>query len=136
MKYILMMMGTKADFDWYTKWSKQDLQAHFAFMHAFNKDLKDSGVLVATEGLAFPDQAKIVRAGSDGAPITDGVFPESKEFLAGYWIVDVESPEQAYKIAARASMAPHPPRHGSGETPENQPIEVRQVMSGPPEEMQ
>src|SRR2546427_11624720 len=78
MKYILMMTGKKADFDWYAKWSKQDLQANFTFMHAFNKELKESGVLVATEGLAFPDQAKIVRAGNDGAPITDGVFPEAK----------------------------------------------------------
>jgi hypothetical protein len=136
MKYILMMTGTKADFDWFANWPKQDLQAHFAFMQAFNKELKDSGTFVAAEGLAFPDQAKIVRAGSDGAPITDGVFPESKEFLAGYWIVDVESPEQAYRIAARASTAPHPPRHGPGGTPGNQPIEVRQVMSGPPQELQ
>jgi hypothetical protein len=99
-------------------------------MHAFNKELKDSGTFVATEGLAFPDQAKIVRAGSDGEPITDGVFPESKEFLAGYWIVDVESPEQAYRIAARASAAP-----GPGGTPGNQPIEVRQVLSGAPKEL-
>jgi len=131
MKYMLMMTGTKADFDWYAKWSKEDLQAQFAFMHAFNKELKDSGVFVAAEGLAFPDQAKIVRAGSDGAPIiTDGPFPEAKEFLAGYWIVDVESPEQAYRIAARASAAPAP-----AGTPGTMPIEVRQVMSGPPEEL-
>src|ERR1700687_4309914 len=136
MKYILMMTGTKADFDWYTKWSKQDLQAHTAFMHAFNKELKESGTLVAAEGLAFPDQAKIVRAGSNGEPITDGVFPEAKEFLAGYWIVDGESPEQAYRIGARAWAAPPPPRRGPGGTSENQPIEVRQVMSGPPDEMQ
>jgi len=136
MKYILMMTGTKADFDWYARWSKQDLQAYSAFMHAFNKELKDSGTFVAAEGLAFPHEAKIVRAGSDGEPITDGVFPEAKEFLAGYWIVDVESPEQAYRIAARASAAPHPPRHGPGGALENQPIEVRQVMSGPPEELQ
>jgi hypothetical protein len=136
MKYILMMTGTKADFDWYVKWSKQDLQAHFAFMHAFNKELKDSGTFVAAEGLAFPDQAKMVRAASDGTPITDGVFPESKEFLAGYWIVDVESPEEAYRIAARASAGPHPPRHGTGGSTENQSIEVRQVMSAPPEELQ
>ena len=108
MKYILMMNATKADFDWYAKWPKEDLQANFAFMRAFSKELKDSGVFVATEGLAWPDQAVIVRAGSDGTPITDGVFPESKEFLAGYWIVDVESPEEAYRIAARASAAPAP----------------------------
>ncbi len=130
MKYILMMMGTKANFDWYTQWSKQDLQAQFAYMHSFNKELKDAGVLVATEGLAFPDQAKIVRAGSDGQPITDGVFAEAKEFLAGYWIVDVESPEQAYKIAARASAAP-----GPGGEPSNMPIEVRPVLSGAPKEL-
>jgi hypothetical protein len=135
MKYMLLMMGTKADFDWYSQWSKEELEAHFAFMHAFNKELKDSGVFVAAEGLAFPDQAKMVRAGSDGTPITDGVFPEAKEFLAGYCIVDVGSPEEAYRIAARASAAPHPPRHGHGGEPENQPIEVRQVMSGPPEEL-
>jgi hypothetical protein len=130
MKYMLLMTGTKADFDWFATWSKQDLQAHLAFMHAFNKDLKASGVFVQAEGLAFPDQAKIVRAGSDGAPITDGVFPEAKEFLAGYWIVDVESTEQAYQLAARVSAAPGNKSRG------NQPIEVRQVMSGPPEALQ
>jgi hypothetical protein len=84
----------------------------------------------ATEGLAFPDQATVVRAGSDGEPITDGVFPESKKFLAGYWIVEVEHAEQAYKIAARASAAP-----GPGGTPSNMPIEVRQVMTGLPDEL-
>src|SRR5271157_1632788 len=130
MKYILMMTGTKADFDWYSKWSKQDLQANVAFMRAFSKELKDAGVFVATEGLAFPDQAKIVRAGSDGEPITDGVFPESKEFLAGYWIINVESPEQAYKIAARASAAP-----GPGGSRGSMPIEVRPVIDHLPEEL-
>ena len=65
----------------------------------------------------------------DGAPVTDGVFPESKEFLAGYWIVDVENQQRAYAVAARASAAP-----GPGGKPFNMPIEVRQVMSGPPEE--
>jgi len=129
MKYILMMTGTKADFDWYATWSKRDLQAQFAFMHSFNKELKESGVLVATEGLAFPNEAKMVRAAADGSPITDGVFPESKEFLAGYWIVDVETPEQAYQLAARVSAGPSPKDRG------NQPIEVRRVMSGPPPEM-
>jgi hypothetical protein len=123
MKYILMMSGRNSDFKEYANWSKQDLQANVAFMRAFSKELKDSGVFVATEGLAWPNEAKLVRAGSDGEPITDGVFPESKEFLAGYWIVNVESPEQAYKIAARASRAPGP----QGK-PGNMSIEVRQVL--------
>ena len=127
MKYILMMTGTKAQFDWYAKWPQEDLQAQFAFMHAFNKELKDSGVLVAAEGLAFPNEAKIVRAGKNGEPSTDGIFPESKEFLAGYWIIDVDGPERAYKIAARASGAP-----GPGGKPSNMPIEVRQIISGAP----
>jgi hypothetical protein len=130
MKYMLLMSGTKEMFEWFSKWPKEDLQANFAFMRAFNKKLNDEGVLVATAGLAWPQQAKMVHAGKDGEPITDGVFPESKEFLAGYWIVDVESPEQAYKIAARASLAPAP-----AGTPGTMPIEVREVMSGPPEEL-
>ena len=130
MKYILMMHGTKAGWEEFTKWPKEDLHRHIAFMRAFGQELRESGVFVAAEGLAFPDQAKIVRAGKDGEPITDGVFPESKEFLAGYWIIDVETPEQAYKIAARASGAPAP-----AGTIGSLPIEVRQVMSEPPEEL-
>ena len=130
MKYILMMSGTKDMFDWFSKWPKEDLQANFEFMNKFNKELKDEGVLVSTEGLAWPDQAKLVKAGPNGEPITDGVFPESKEFLAGYWIVDVENEEEAFKIAARASLAPAPKG-----TPGTMPLEVRQVMSGPPEDL-
>ena len=91
-------------------------------MHAFNKALRESGELVSTEGLASPHEAKVVRAGKDGEPVTDGVLPEAKEYLAGYWIV-------AETIAAKASAAP-----GPGGEPMNMPIEVRQVMSGPPGE--
>ncbi len=123
MKFILMMTATRADWDEYAKWSKEDLERNIAFMRTFSKQLKEEGIFVATEGLGWPDQAKIVRAGKDGDPITDGVFPESKEFLAGYWIIDVESPEEAYRIAARASAAPV-----SGGKPGNMPIQVRQVL--------
>ena len=125
MKYILMMSASRNNWDEYAKWSREDLERNVAFMRAFSKELKDSGVFVATEGLGWPNEAKIVRAGKDGEPVTDGVFPESKEFLAGYWIIDVESPEHAYRIAARASAAP-----GPGGAPGNMPIEVRQVLSG------
>jgi len=130
MKYILLMASTKAGVDAYKRWSTKDIQAHFAFLTSLNKELSESGEFVATEGLGMPGEAKVVRAGKNGAPITDGVFPEAKEFLLGYWIVDVESPEQAYAIAARASAAP-----GPGGSPINMPIEVRQVMSGPPDEL-
>jgi hypothetical protein len=130
MKYILIMNCPKTGYDTFGAWPKNDIQAHIAFMIGFDKALRESGELVSAEGLADPKQAKVVRAGKDGAPIADGVFPEAKEFLAGYWIVNVESPEQAYRIAARASAAP-----GPGGGPINIPIEVRQVMSGPPEDL-
>jgi hypothetical protein len=97
-------------------------------MHRLNKDLREAGELVAAEGLAEPKQAVIVRVGKNGEPVTDGVFPESKEFLAGYWIVDVESEKRAHEIAARASSAPGP----DGQ-PFVIPIEVRQVMGKCPD---
>ena len=96
-------------------------------MKRFGEKLAAAGELVGAEGLAGPDQAKLIRAGKDGRPVTDGVFPESKEFLAGYWIVEVPSAERAYGIAAEASMAPGP--RGA---PMHLAIEVRQVMSAPP----
>jgi hypothetical protein len=130
MKYILMMNCPKNGYESFGSWPQKDLRAHIGFMMDLNKELKDAGLLVSAEGLASPTEAKVVRAGQDGAPVTDGVFPESKEFLAGYWIVDVENAEQAYKVAARASAAP-----GQGGAPMNMPIEVRQVMSGPPEDL-
>ncbi len=127
MKYILMMHTKGTEPYQIAAWPKKDIQAHIAFMIAINTKLRESGELVGAEGLSGPDQAKLVRAGTDGTPVTDGVFPESKEFLAGYWIVDVDSPARAYAIAAEASAAP-----GPGGVPLNMNIEVREVMSGPP----
>ena len=127
MKFILMMNTPGGGEYQIMKWPKQDIEAHIGFMMNFAKKLKAAGQLVAAEGLAAPSQAKLVRAGKDGKPVTDGVFPESKEFLAGYWIVDVDTAERAYQIAAEASSAP-----GIGGQPLNLGIEVREVMSGPP----
>ncbi len=130
MKYMLMMNAPGKGPYQITSWPEKDIKAHIGFMIDFSKKLGAAGELVAAEGLSGPEQAKLVRAGADGQPVTDGVFPESKEFLAGYWIVDVESPARAYAIAAQASAAP-----GPGGKPLNMAIEVRQVMSGPPPEM-
>ncbi len=129
MKFMLMMNAPKGTGDWgISQWAPEEFKAHIRFMVKFGQDLSAEGVLVGAEGLAPPGQARIVRAGKAGAPeVTDGPFAEAKEFLAGYWIVDVESPTQAYAIAARASVAP-----GPGGKPLNIPIEVREVMSGPP----
>lgn len=129
MKFMLMMNGPRNSYEIFGSLSKDELRAHIAFMRDLSKYLRDSGEYVATEGLADPRQARRVKAGPDGAPVTDGVFPESKEFLAGFWIVDVASAERAYAIAAKASSAP-----GPGGRPINMDIEVREVLAGVPKE--
>jgi hypothetical protein len=129
MKFMLMMHAPRGTGDWgVASWSQDDLKAHIGFMKHLATDLKTEGSLLAAEGLAPPGDARIVRAGPGGAPeVTDGPFAEAKEFLAGYWIVQVASPEQAYAIAARASAAP-----GPGGQPLRIEIEVREVQSAPP----
>jgi hypothetical protein len=129
MKFMLMMNAPRGNGDWgVAAWPIEDLKAHIGFMKTFAQQLSAAGQLVAAEGLASPAEARIVRASESGAPeVTDGPFPEAKEFLAGYWIVDVETPEQAYEIAGRASAAP-----GPGGKPLKLAIEVRQVMCAPP----
>jgi hypothetical protein len=108
-----------------TEWTPDDIRAHIDFQHALNAELMAMGELVDAQGLAGPDQAKFVVSDGLGAPvITDGPFPESKELLAGYRIVDVESIERAIEIAAQLSAAP-----GPDGVPIRQAIELRQVMS-------
>jgi hypothetical protein len=127
-----MMNAPRGDGDWQImNWPPEDIKAHIAFMKRFAQELTASGDLVDAQGLALPQEARVVRAGANGRPeVTDGPFAEAKEFLAGYWIVDCETPQHAYEIAARASAAP-----GRGGKPLNMPIEVREVMSAPPVEV-
>ena len=130
MKYMLMMHTPRAGFETagIATWPVDDIKAHIGFMVRFAGELQQAGELVGAEGLASPEHARVVRAGKGGGPeVTDGPFAEAKEFLAGYWIVDVPTTARAYEIAARASAAP-----GKGGVPMNMPIEVRQVMSPPP----
>ena len=130
MRYMLMMHAPRGAGEYQVSdWAPQDLKAHIEFMHQLNRELTDRGEFVAAKGLAPPGQARVVRAGKNGAPaVTDGPFPEAKEFLAGFWIVEVDRAERAYEIAVRASSAP-----GPGGAPLVIPVEVRQVMSAPPE---
>jgi hypothetical protein len=127
MKYILLMSGTKAGVDTHHAWSSKDIETHMRGLRAIAKELTDSEEFVATQGLSEPAEAKVVRGEKNGLPVTDGIFPESKEFLLGYWIVDVATPERAYSIAGRLSAAP-----GPGGLPTNMPIEVRQFASPRP----
>jgi hypothetical protein len=114
-----------------SEWSPGDVKAHIDFQQALNQELVESGELVDAQGLAGPELARFVVSDGTGAPVvTDGPFPESKELLAGYRLVDVETPERAVEIAARASAAPGPDGVAI-----RQPIEVRQVLSAPDPEV-
>lgn len=127
MRYLLLLNATAGERDWgIYSWPPQDIEAHVAYWRSLNRELRESGELVTIEALTAPKEAKLVRSGSDGLPVTDGVFPETKEFLAGFWLVDVETPARAYEIAASASRAP-----GPGGAPLFMAIEVRQMMGSP-----
>jgi hypothetical protein len=128
MKFMLMMNVPCDTGDYQiNRWTPEAFNAHIQFMKDLNRDLTKSGELVDGQGLTPPGQAKIVRYGKGGAPVvSDGPFAETKEFLAGYWIVDVEKPQRAYEIAARVSSAPGP----DGQ-PLVIPIELREVMGAP-----
>jgi hypothetical protein len=127
MKFMLVMQGTRAGWESMGTWKPEEIRAHITFMIELYKELSKAGELVMAEGLDMPVNAKIVKATRADAPvISDGPFPESKEFLAGFWIVDVKDAKRAYAIAAKASTAP-----GQGGKPMAIPIEVRQVMSTP-----
>jgi hypothetical protein len=124
MKFLLMMNTPGGPYR-HDTWPAGAFEAHVAYMMKLNRRLGESGELVGVQALTAPDQAVRVRAGKDGQPVTDGVFPESKEFLAGFWIVEVATAERAYAIAAEASAAP-----GPDGAPLNMAIEVRQVAGG------
>jgi len=131
MKYMLMMHTPRDMSGGMESWSPEDVKNHIEFQHRFDRELTEAGEMVFNEGLTFPDQALVVRADDKGAPVvTDGPFPESKEFLIGFWIVDVATAERAYEIAATASSAPGPGGQALGI-----PIEVRPIAGPPPIEV-
>ena len=132
MKYIVLMQFSAAgtDFPSMDTWTQEEVRAHIEHMHRLNEELAASGERVDAQGLAGPQTARIVRANGGSPLVTDGPFPETKEFLAGYLIVDCADEERALEVAARMSAAP-----GPGGAPLNMPIEVRPVMSAPPADL-
>jgi hypothetical protein len=121
MKYMLLMHSNKQGWDDMPKtWSQQDLEVMVKYMHELDQELKDSGELVESRGLAGPDQMKTLQAQDDGEPIiTDGPFGETKEVLAGYWVVDVASEARVLELAEHISRTP-----GPGGRPVNQAVEI------------
>jgi hypothetical protein len=112
------------------EWTPEEVAAHVQFQVTLNRQLEELGELIDAQGLAGPDEARFVVSDGTTPLVTDGPFPEAKELLAGYRLVEVDSPERAVEIAARISAAP-----GQGGAPIRQRIEVRQVMAAPDPEV-
>ncbi|MFY9342919.1 MAG: YciI family protein [Planctomycetota bacterium] len=127
MKFMLMMSCTKAQFATMADWTPAEFKAHVEFMIAFNRDLAARGELLLAEGLDVPANAALVKAVRADAPVvSDGPFAETKEFLAGFWLIRCQDRARAIAIAAKASTAP-----GPGGKPIGIPIELRQVGEAP-----
>ncbi|WP_405615662.1 YciI family protein [Streptomyces sp. NBC_01511] len=134
MKYLVMVQGSQADYDAMSgkasehsaAWNEKDLHAMFAFMGAVNNDLAESGELVDANGLSEPSQTRFVGADKDGKPvITDGPYGETKELLAGYWVLDCASLERVTEIAARIAACPQP------EGVPSHPVVIRPIPNAP-----
>lgn len=126
MKFMLMQAygGVKAEIPLITEWAPEEINAHIEYQKDLNAELRERGELVDAQALASPSLAKfVVSNGGDAPVVTDGPFSESKELLAGYRMIDVESLDRALEIAALGSAAP-----GPGGVPIEQEIEVREMM--------
>ncbi len=133
MRFMLLQSygGVESDCAPMYEWTPEEVKAHIEFQQALNRQLEELGELVDGQGLAGPDEARFVVSDGDSAPlVTDGPFAEFKELLAGYRVVEVDTPERAVEIAAVISAAP-----GEGGAPIRQRIEVRQIMSAPDPEV-
>jgi hypothetical protein len=125
---ILTKYDSTLPFPPMTEWDPDDVSTLMGFLNALNRELIENGELIDGQALTGPELAKIVTSDGQGSPVvTDGPFPEVKELLAGYQMVDVESEARAIEIAAELSAAP-----GPGGVPLRQRIEVRQVMGSLP----
>ncbi len=132
MRFMLLQNygGVESDCAPMYEWSPEEVAAHIRFQQKLNEQLEELGELIDAQGLAGPDEARFVVSDGTAPLVTDGPFPESKELLAGYRVVEVDTLERALQIAARISAAP-----GQGGEPIRQRIEVRQVMSAPDPEV-
>lgn len=81
------------------------IQEMYADVDAFNKKMEAAGVWVFGGGLEMPDQAKVVSSGNDGVVVTDGPFPEAKEQIGGFWVIEAENLDAALDWARGATVA-------------------------------
>jgi hypothetical protein len=133
MKYMIIMEASQQHYDamagkdtGVATWKPDELQAMYKFMNELNEDLRSRGEWVDGQGLTDPAHARRVQRQNDETVVTDGPYAETKEVLAGYWIVDVESIDRATEIAAHVTTCPGP----GGEVDE-MPVDIRPVHESP-----
>jgi len=116
-----------ADFAPMDEWSADEVTAHIDFQREVGRILTESGEFVDAQALT-PQGAWVRYGGPEAAPVvTDGPFPETKELIAGWFLIDVESEARAHEVAAWVSSAP-----GKGGEPIYEWLEVRPVMDDAP----
>ena len=108
-----------------SEWTQDEIDDHIAYMGDFAKKLENSGEYVSGNALS-PDGMWVKYGGENKAPVTDGPFPETKDLIAGWMIVDVDSEDRAIELAGELSAAP-----GAGGRPIHEWLEVRPFLTRP-----
>ncbi len=106
-KYLMSVFGPEElyDSDYYGYESAEQMQQSMADTDAFNRKLEEKGYLVTADGLEAPSTAVIVDGMGEKPLFTDGPFAEAKEYMAGFWVIDVPTRDIALDLAAEASKA-------------------------------
>ncbi|MFJ4675074.1 MULTISPECIES: YciI family protein [unclassified Kitasatospora] len=108
------------------RWTPAEVTAHIQYMRDFAAKLEQSGEFVDAQALA-PEGTWVQYGGEGRPPVTDGPFAETKDLIAGWMVIDVDSYERALELAAELSAAP-----GAGGEPIHEWLELRPFMSEPP----
>ncbi|MGI5271598.1 YciI family protein [Nonomuraea sp. CA-218870] len=105
------------------QWTPEELSAHLTYMSDFAARLESTGEFVDAQALS-PEGTFARYDGEGRPPVTDGPFPETKDLIAGWMMIDVETYERALDLAAELSAAP-----GAGGEPIHEWLEVRPLLS-------
>lgn len=108
------------------QWTQEEIDAHIAYMDDFAARLERSGEYVGGQALS-PDGVWVRSDGEGKAPVTDGPFAETKDLIAGWMIIDVDSYERAVELAGELSAAP-----GAGGKPIHEWLELRPFLTSEP----
>ncbi|WP_105972304.1 YciI family protein [Streptomyces geranii] len=108
------------------KWTQDEITAHIQYMRDFADRLEKTGEFVGGEAVA-PEGAWVRYDGEGRPPVTDGPFAETKDLIAGWMIIDVDTYDRAVQLAGELSAAP-----GAGGKPIHEWLEVRPFLAAPP----